>query len=331
MAPHVAFEHLRSDRCPDAPCTLPTRARYGAAVRAFIARFPQVRTYTTWNEANHQTQPTAEDPAAVAGFYDELRAACPVCTIVAGDVLDSGTYTRWLQSFVDASTTSPPLFGLHDYGDVTYDRTNGVRNVLAIIPGRLWIEETGGIVSARNSAGRQTLSISEADAALAIDRALTIAQAYPRIDRMYVYHWRAGALDRFDSGLLRPDGVPRASYHALARNLAALRTATPVRWTAAWSKARPGRLNLTARCRAADKVCRGRVSVALRVGGRALALTRRTYRTQSKRGSVTLRVAVSRTLRRRARAASTRALVVRDRALRPAAALRALRLSLARP
>src|SRR5207249_3985967 len=34
MAPHVAFEHLRTDDCPGAPCTLPSRGRYGAAVRA---------------------------------------------------------------------------------------------------------------------------------------------------------------------------------------------------------------------------------------------------------------------------------------------------------
>ena len=316
MAPHIAFEHLRTDNCPGSPCTLPSRARYAAAVRAFVARFPQVRTYTTWNEANHQTQPTADAPEAVAGFYDELRAACAGCTIVAGDVLDSGTYPRWLQRFVDAATTSPPLFGLHDYGDVTYDRTNGVRNVLAIVPGRLWIEETGGIVSARNGAGRQTLSISEADAALAIDRAFAIARAYPRIDRMYVYHWRAGLLDRFDSGLLRPDGVPRASYAALVRNLAAQ---TRVRWTARWSK---GRLALTARCGS----CRGRVGVALRMAGRTRALVKRTYRTSAAHPAVTLHVPVSRALRRRARV-----VVLHERALRPAAALRTLKLTLARP
>jgi hypothetical protein len=31
-------------------------------------RFRQVRTYTTWNEANHESQPVASHPEAVAGY-----------------------------------------------------------------------------------------------------------------------------------------------------------------------------------------------------------------------------------------------------------------------
>ena len=73
----------------------------------------------------------ADDPEAVARYYDALRAACPACTIVAGDVLDSGSYRRWLQRFLRASTTTPRLWGLHDYGDVTYGATTGVDTVLA--------------------------------------------------------------------------------------------------------------------------------------------------------------------------------------------------------
>jgi hypothetical protein len=90
MTPHVAFEHLRSDACPGRPRTIPARATYAAAVRRFVARFPQVKTYTTWNEANHESQPVWNAPEAVAGYYDELRAACRACTVVAGDALDSG-------------------------------------------------------------------------------------------------------------------------------------------------------------------------------------------------------------------------------------------------
>ena len=64
MAPHVAFEHLATDRCPGQPCAAPTAGQYGAAIRRFVARFPQVRTYTAWNEANHASQPVADDPEA---------------------------------------------------------------------------------------------------------------------------------------------------------------------------------------------------------------------------------------------------------------------------
>jgi hypothetical protein len=328
MAPHVAFEHLRSDACPASPCTLPSRARYAAAVRAFVARFPEVRTYTTWNEANHQTQPTAAHPEAVAAFYEDLRAACVSCTVVAGDVLDSGTYTRWLEGFLAASASGPRLWGLHDYGDVTYGRTNGVRNVLATVPGTLWIEETGGLVSMRNAAGRQTLAIPERDAALAIDRAFALA-AEPRIGRMYIYHWRAGALDRFDSALVRADGTLRPSYDALARNLAA--RGAPARWTARWSRAHPAQLNVTVRCLGADRVCSGRVSASLRLGSSARALAKRGYLTSTGRPALTLRITVPRALRRRARAAARRSLVLRVRSLRPAAPLRSVTLALGRP
>jgi hypothetical protein len=161
MTPHVAFEHKRRDRCPASPCVVPSRSEYRAAVAAFHARFPQVTTFTTWNEANHQSQPVASRPEAVAAFYEELVSACPSCTVVAGDVLDSGSYVRWLQRFRAATSLRPQLWGLHNYGDTTYGTTTGTDAVLAAVPGKLWIEETGGIVTLRNAAGRATLAADE--------------------------------------------------------------------------------------------------------------------------------------------------------------------------
>jgi hypothetical protein len=38
---------------------------------------------------------------------------------------------------------------------------------------------------------------------------------------MYVYHWRQDAFaNRFDAGLLKANGQPRASFHTLQRWLA---------------------------------------------------------------------------------------------------------------
>ena len=183
MQPHVAFEHLRSDHCPGSPCTVPSRAAYAAAARRFIARFPQVRTYTTWNEANHESQPVASRPEAVAGYYEELRAACATCTIVAGDVLDSGSYIRWLQRCSAATDSDPRLWGLHNYGDVTYGTNEGTDAVLRTVAGELWIEETGAIVVLRNPAGRVTLSFDETRAAASVDRAFGLLASRPRITR----------------------------------------------------------------------------------------------------------------------------------------------------
>jgi len=42
----------------------------------------------------------------------------------------------------------------------------------------------------------------------------TYAQVSPRIERIYVYHWRAApGDDLFDSGLLDVQGVPRPAYY----------------------------------------------------------------------------------------------------------------------
>ncbi|HEX8122261.1 MAG TPA: hypothetical protein VF549_13450 [Solirubrobacteraceae bacterium] len=281
--PHVAFEHGRDTRCPASPCVYPTRAAYARAVRAFAARFPQVRTYTTWNEANHRSQPVAALPGAVAGYYEELVAACPGCTVVAADVLDSGAYVRWLQRFRAATGLRPRLWGLHNYADVTYGRTTGTDRVLAAVPGRLWIEETGGIVAIRGSA----LTTDEGRAARSIARAFALAAARPRITRMYVYHWRASASSRLDAGLVRADGTARPSLVTLAAQLGAQRA--PLRWTA---HGRRTRLVLRARCRVAR--CRGRVAV--RLGGRRIAM--RGYRTSAAQPTATLRLRVPRALRR---------------------------------
>ncbi|HEV8152600.1 MAG TPA: hypothetical protein VGP78_06690 [Solirubrobacteraceae bacterium] len=256
---------------------------------------------------------------------------CPGCTVVAGDVLDSGSYVRWLQRFLAASPVAPRLWGLHNYGDTTYGRTTGTDAVLATVPGRLWLEETGGIVTIRDATGRETLPADEARAARGVDRAFAIAARRPRITRMYLYQWRAGASDRFDAGLVRPDGTTRAGLAAVRRGLAAL---TPLRWSASWSGRR---LVVRATCPAAVLRCAGRVRIALRTAGRrangarARALGARAYRTAAARRTVTLRVAVPSPLRRRARVAATRTVVLRVSASAPLAASSTASLRLERP
>ena len=235
----MAFEHLRGDNCPSAPCTLPSAATYRADVAAFIAKFPQVKTYTAWNEANHVSQPTASHPEQAAAYYQQLSAACPSCTVVAGDVLDSGSYVQWLRRFQTVATAS--LWGLHNYSDVTYGTTSGTDAVLAAVPGTLWIEETGGIVVRRDAAGRILLAYDEARAARAVSAAFTIAAQRPRIGRVYVYQWQTSSDAQFDAGLIRPDGSARPSYDALAaaaRSTTAAGAVSTLTWKASWSKGR---------------------------------------------------------------------------------------------
>jgi hypothetical protein len=332
MQPHVAFEHLKANGCPGSPCVAPSRATYAAAVRAFIARFPQVRIYTTWNEANHESQPVASRPEMVAGYYEELKAACATCTIVAGDVLDSGGYIRWLQRFQQATDSDPRLWGLHNYGDVTYGTTEGTDAVLRTVSGQLWIEETGGIVVLRNSAGRVTLSYNETRAAASIDRAFAIVAARPRITRMYIYHWQSGATSRFDAGLVRPDGSLRPSYDAMLHGIAGQPAASAIapasvgstlRWSAVWSKVQPAVLLVRVRCLTSGGRCAGRVALKLRTrrtsrsAQRIATVAARSYRTSATTRLQTLRVRVSKTLRKRLRASAVRRLALSVRPTTP--------------
>ena len=346
MQPHVAFEHLKANGCPGSPCVVPSRATYRAAVRAFVARFPQVRIYTTWNEANHESQPVSGRPETVAGYYEELKVACPSCTVVAGDVLDSGGYVNWLRRFQDATDSDPQLWGLHNYGDVTYGTTEGTDAVLRTVSGQLWIEETGGIVVLRNSAGRITLSFNEARAAASIDRAFALVAARPRITRMYVYHWQSGPTSRFDAGLIRPDGSLRPSYAAMLRGIAGQPAASAsapasvsstLKWTATWSKVVPAVLLVRARCTTSGGRCAGRVALKLRTRRTARGTTRvatvatRNYRTSSTKRTQTLHVRMSAALRRRLRASATRRLALTIRPATPSGPASTLTLKLARP
>lgn len=323
MTPHVAFEHLLHQKCPARSCLAPSRSQYRAAVRAFIARFPQIRTYTTWNEANHESQPTADSPAAVAGYYDELRAACPRCTVVAADVIDSGSYVRRLRRFRSAVAGSPQLWGLHNYTDTTFGTTSGTDAALAVMPGKVWIEETGGIVVRRDAKGHELLRYDEGRATRAVAQAFTIASTRPRITRMYFYQWQARANDFFDAGLVRPDGSLRPSYTNLVAGLRSLRAAASAArttWSARWSRKKARVLVVTARC-AKGRACRGSAAIALRMLERHRHRTRtahlgtRRYATTARRSADTLQLRLSRKLARRAHAALRRslALTVRDR------------------
>ena len=344
--PHIAFEHLRSDRCPNSPCVVPSRSAYASAVRAFIAKWPQVKTYTTWNEANHGSQPVADRPETVAGYWEELRAACPSCTVVAGDVVDSGSYVRWLEDFAAAASPAPTLWGLHNYSDVTYGTSSRTDAALAAVSGDLWIEETGGLVARWDTRGRVLFSASESDAAAAIDRAFQIATERPRITRMYVYQWKAWPTDTFDAGLARPNGTLRPSYDAFKRDLAALgsssgggssttSSAATLKWSVKWASR--GRLVVRARCLVADKRCRGKVTITLRTRAKGSSSTKtrrlavRTYRTSSSKATATIRVKVSSALRRRASRAEARSIKLAVRPTLPAGAKSSVVVRVKRP
>lgn len=210
---HVAFEHLSGDQCPGAPCTLPGVQDFRTAFVAFRNRWPQVTSFTAWNEASHETQPTRDDPARAAAYYDTIVDQCPTCEVVAADVLggDPGV-AQWVRAFRNAARHPPLLYGLHDYSDADRATTADLDGMLSLIGGaRLWVTETGGIVRFRTRDGVETMGYDEARAARAIGWALAVADAYAAIvPRTYIYSFTGGG--RMDTGLIGVDGATRAGY-----------------------------------------------------------------------------------------------------------------------
>jgi hypothetical protein len=223
VEPLVVFDHDRGDRCPSAPCALPDVGAYEAAVRAFLAAYPQVRLITPWNEANHAAEPTAGRPDRAAAYYNAARRACPSCTLVAADVIDGPGMLSWLADYRRGLDEAPQVWGLHDYYDTTYFTTSGLRDYLNAVPGQVWLTETGGIVELRTRDGQVSLPRDELRARASVSFAFEEARAFAsRVGRMYLYQWQADAQGRFDAGLIRSDGSSRPALDVVRTQLAAM-------------------------------------------------------------------------------------------------------------
>lgn len=201
----VSFAHSSN---PGRAKTLPSSAAYGKAVKAFVKRYPWVRTYSPWDEVNTCSEPTCHSPKAAATYYRTLQRSCPKCTVLAAEVLDTDyrEMRSYLRQFLKyAGKPVPQLWALHNYSDVNRFRTVGTRTMLATVPGKVWITEVGGLYSYPPSfppsTGRQVR---------ATQQMFTLATSSSRIERLYIYSWNGGGT--FDAGLLWPNGTDRPAY-----------------------------------------------------------------------------------------------------------------------
>jgi hypothetical protein len=195
---------------------LPSPKRFRREFRRFKARYPLVRDYLTWNEANHCGQPTCRRPERAAQYFDVIASNCSRCRIVAADVLDTSKLAPWLRRFVRAARHKPRIWGLHNYIDANRFYTRGTRALLRTVRGEVWFTETGGLVERRNNS-KILFPGSEPHQAKAMRYVFRLARLSPRrIRRIYVYQWTpAGPDATWDSALLRADGVPRPAYDVL--------------------------------------------------------------------------------------------------------------------
>ncbi len=104
--PLVSFGHSRTDRR-----SLPTPERFLFEFRRFRARYPWVKEYAAWNEANHCGEPTCHRPRLVAAYYRNMRRECPDCRILAAEVLDMPNMVSWVRAFRRARRRGAAVLG----------------------------------------------------------------------------------------------------------------------------------------------------------------------------------------------------------------------------
>jgi Glycosyl hydrolase catalytic core len=213
----VSFSHSRRKGRTH---RLPSVKEFTSAFKKFKKRYPQVKEYSPWNEANHSSQPTHKSPKRAAEYFVALKRNCKGCTIVALDVLDSTNvnstikYIRTFQKY--AKKGNPRIWGLHNYSDTNRFRNKGTKAVLKAVKGDLWLTETGGVVKFGAS-----FPYDEERAAKALDYLFKkLAPSNKRIKRLYLYQWSGAPRGaRFDAGLLGPDGLPRPGYFVVRKKL----------------------------------------------------------------------------------------------------------------
>ena len=194
---------------------LPSVAQYRRHFRLFRERYPWVRHFSTWNEANFPAaQPTGNYPRRTAQFYKVARQECAGgrCTVLAMDFRADGSAhaARWLRAFKRHIGRGPHIWGLVSHPDVNRLSTARTRQFLRATRGEVWATEIGAVNffgrGFRPSIRRQTRAMRY------------MMYRYPsvsrRLRRMYVYHWRAARGDRlWDSALLSASGKRRPSYY----------------------------------------------------------------------------------------------------------------------
>lgn len=122
----------------------PTAARYLREFVRFRKRYPTVKTWSAWNEANICGVGTCRKPELVARYYNAIRRNCPGCKVVAADLLDQPNMISWARAFRRAARFEPKYWGLHDYIDANRFQTTRTASLLRAVPGEVWLTEIGG-------------------------------------------------------------------------------------------------------------------------------------------------------------------------------------------
>jgi hypothetical protein len=208
---------------------VPTVSQYARAVKAFLDAFPQLKTYTPWNEPDFVYRSLARHPGLAAGYFNTLFELCRHCTVLAGDVYlpTAAAVPRaarasffngiaplgpWLGAYIRGLHHRPAGWALHDYIEVRGRNALQLRTVMSMTSGPIWLDETGGVLRR----GHWWFPNQSGGAAADDERfLLSLHKRYPRVARIYHYEWQGVAGAGWDSGLIDPNGKPRPAYTVL--------------------------------------------------------------------------------------------------------------------
>jgi hypothetical protein len=203
-------------------CRAPSVRAYKSSFKRFRKLYPWVKTFGAWNEGNHSSQPVARNPKRAAQYFLSARSLCRSCKIVAADVLDQKNMASWVRQFKRFAKGKARIWGLHNYGDVNRKRSSGTRELLRLVPGEVWLTETGGILKFGRAYPR-----SESRQARATKYMFRLVSRFDsrlrglksRVTRLYNYQWTGAARSaRFDAGLVNPDGSQRKAYRQFKKS-----------------------------------------------------------------------------------------------------------------
>lgn len=227
------FMHVSTDNLDKRRGTLPSVKAYTRAVKKLVRRYKRlgVKEWGTWNEANHDTQPTYKSPKRAAQYYKAMRKFCKKCTIVGLDILDQVSkkeprisYNRYMAAwFKEAGKAGRMMrvLGVHNYSEVNRRQKSKTRGIIKVLRrynkrAKIWYTETGGLASFGRS-----FPCSESRQASRTSYMFKLAKQFDRhIARLYTYNWTGtDCSTRFDAGLVRLDGSTRPAYNVLRSRL----------------------------------------------------------------------------------------------------------------
>jgi hypothetical protein len=253
VQPLVSITHSDRDQF-----TLPSLRQYRRGIHRLRDAHPWLKTFSTWNEGNHPSQPTYRAPHRHAQYFSILRQECKGCTILAAELLDSDnlkSYSCRLQHWMPRRRSLKLRWGLHNYQDANPRKglpRNGTQRFLQLVRGEVWLTETGGIVRFEKN-GRTIRKFSVTRAAQALRKVFDITQQQPRIRRVYLYHWSAGSkkTTTWDSGVVNERGKARST-------LAVLKAALQRAARRSWQAKRGGTRHMGRACAGVDVARRDR-------------------------------------------------------------------------